>query len=66
MYARAIASRIPASSTLHDLHAIFQLRGWHVLSARIVRYVGGTYCPVLSVLSVVGALVFADSVIVLA
>ncbi len=53
MYALAIASPIPESSTLHDLHAIFQLCGWHVLKAR-------------HVLTVVGELDFADSVIVLA
>ncbi len=30
MYALAIASPIPASSTLPDLHAIIHIRGWHV------------------------------------
>ena len=30
MCSRAIASPIPESSTLHDLHANFLLRGWHV------------------------------------
>ena len=35
MYALAIASRIPAPSTLPDLQTIFQLRGWHVTTVCI-------------------------------
>ena len=32
MYALAIASPIPAPSTLPDLHAIIQIRGWHFVA----------------------------------
>ena len=37
MYALAIASPIPASSTLPDLHAIIHIRGWHFVAMPISK-----------------------------
>ena len=45
MYALAIASPIPASSTLPDLQTIFQLRGWHETTHTVLvhQYQTGSY-----------------------